>query len=264
MYINAPIGIFDSGIGGLTVAQAVRDVLPNEQLIYFGDTLHLPYGEKSAISIQNYAASISKFLSEKKCKAVLIACNSASSVAFETTIQNLPENTIVLNVIDPLVEQVKTQFKNLPVGVIGTKATINSGIYQNKLKDHCSVKALSTPLLAPMIEEGFIGDKISFAIIEEYLNSTKLTGIEALLLGCTHYPMIHKQIEEIYQGKVSVLDSNVWIAKALKASLESKSFLSGKKTAEDEFYVSDLTQSFAESAKFFFGQQIQLSEKKLS
>lgn len=261
---NAPIGIFDSGIGGLTVAKAVKELLPNEQLIYFGDTLHLPYGEKSANSIKRYATDITTFLGSKQCKAVLIACNSASSVAFETTRNNLKPDTIVLNVIDPLVDFVKEHFRNKTVGVIGTKATINSGIYQKKLQDYCTVKALSTPLLAPMIEEGFIDNKISYTIIEEYIKNTQLQNIEALLLGCTHYPIIHKEIEKIYDNSVEVLDSNVWIAKALKKELEQKSLSSTDAADSDEFYVSDKTASFEKSTQFFFGEQISLSELKLT
>ena len=260
---NSPIGIFDSGIGGLTVARAVKDLLPEEQIIYFGDTLHLPYGEKSPESIRKYSTNITSFLKEKNCKAVLIACNSASSVAFETTKSNLSQNTIVLNVIDPLVEYVKTKFEDRTVGVIGTKATINSNIYQDKLGSHCTVKALSTPLLAPMIEEGFIDNKISSTVIEEYLKNNELSNIEALLLGCTHYPIIHKEIEAIYSNLVEVLDSNIRIAKALNEELEKNGLCSEKLAAPDEFYVSDKTASFEKSTQYFFGKQISLTELKL-
>ncbi|MFQ3325670.1 MAG: glutamate racemase [Salibacteraceae bacterium] len=264
MSASAPIGIFDSGIGGLTVAKAVKELLPNEQIIYFGDTLHLPYGEKSASSIRRYVAEISAFLKSKNCKAVLIACNSASSVALDVTRDTLDNETIVLNVIDPLIDYVKNNFKNNTVGVIGTKATINSNVYQDKLKEHCQVKALSTQLLAPMIEEGFINNRISSTIIEEYLNNPILEGIKALLLGCTHYPMIHNEIDRIYENSVTVLDSNTWIALELKKQLAMVDKLADKQEKLDEFYVSDKTDSFERSTRFFFGQAVKLKEVKLT
>ncbi len=257
---NAPIGIFDSGIGGLTIAKAVKELLPNEQIIYFGDTLHLPYGEKSPASIKRYSEKISRFMARKGCKAVLIACNSASSVAFDTTVNALPKDTIVLNVIDPLVDFVKQKFKNQTVGVIGTKATINSGVYQHKLRSSCEVKALTTPLLAPMIEEGFFNDKISSTIIEEYLTNDALSNIKALLLGCTHYPIIHSEIESIYGRSVQVLDSNLAIAASLKTALIELNLTATELTGPDEFYVSDLTTSFELSTRFFFGKKIQLEQ----
>ena len=264
MSASAPIGIFDSGIGGLTVAKAVKELLPNEQIIYFGDTLHLPYGEKSANSIRRYATEISAFLKSKNCKAVLIACNSASSVALDVTRNNLDTETILLNVIDPLTNYVKKNFEHSTVGVIGTKATINSRVYQNKLREHCQVKALSTPLLAPMIEQGFINNKISSTIIEEYLNNHALEGIKALLLGCTHYPMIHNEIDRVYKNSVTVLDSNIWIALELKKQLLAINMLAENQNNADEFYVSDKTDSFERSTRFFFGQTVELKEVKLS
>jgi glutamate racemase len=261
---SAPIGIFDSGIGGLTVAKAVKELLPKEQIIYFGDTLHLPYGEKSANSIRRYAIEISTFLKSKNCKSILIACNSASSVAYDVTRNNLANDIILLNVIDPLTRYVQTSFNNELVGVIGTKATINSKVYQNKLEKHCIVRSLSTPLLAPMIEEGFINNKISSTVIEEYLNNPILKGVKALLLGCTHYPMIHNEIDRIYKGAVTVLDSNTWIALELQKQLTATDKLSLAQENPDEFYVSDKTDSFERSTRFFFGQSVELKEVKLS
>lgn len=267
MDINAPIGIFDSGIGGLTVAKAVKDLLPNESILYFGDTLHLPYGEKSAHSIQKYSANIAEFMLNQGCKAILIACNSASSIAFESTLNLLPDQYILLNVIDPLVSHVIEQLPNKHIGVIGTKATINSKVYQNKLSSHCSVAPLATPLLAPMIEEGFIKDNISNVIINNYLNNDQLKDIDALLLGCTHYPLIKPVIEKNYQkDQLLVLDSSIWIAQELANKLRERGWINTHQSNQnkDEFYVSDLTQSFEESARFFFGSEIQLQELKIT
>ena len=156
----------------------------------------------------------------------------------------------------------KPSFNNELVGVIGTKATINSKVYQNKLEKHCIVRSLSTPLLAPMIEEGFINNKISSTVIEEYLNNPILKGVKALLLGCTHYPMIHNEIDRIYKGAVTVLDSNTWIALELQKQLTATDKLSLAQENPDEFYVSDKTDSFERSTRFFFGQSVELKEVK--
>ena len=148
---NNPIGIFDSGIGGLTIARAIKRKLPNESLIYFGDTQHLPYGDKSSKSIVFFSEQIINFLRTKKCKAIIVACNSASSyLPISADCQN------IFNVIDPVIKYLK-KFKKLKIGIIGTKATISSKVYFNKIKSlnrELSVEQMSTPLLVPMIEEG--------------------------------------------------------------------------------------------------------------
>jgi len=190
---NLPIGIFDSGIGGLTVAHAFKKKLPKESIIYFGDTEHLPYGEKSEEAIQYFSKKITQFLLKKKCKAIVMACNSASSVASDVvniTAKNIP----VFNVIDPVSIAVASNCKNCKIGVIGTKATIESGIYSRKIKKNCptaNVVALATPLLVPMIEEGFINEDMSQKIIANYLSNKLLANIDSIILACTHYPLIH-------------------------------------------------------------------------
>jgi glutamate racemase len=169
---NSPIGIFDSGIGGLTIAHALKKKLPNENIIYFGDTEHLPYGEKSKLAIQNFSKRITQFLMEKKCKTIIIACNSASSVALQS-VKEIAKNIPVFNVITPVVTKVTQQCSEFNIGVIGTKATIQSNIYEREMKSICpiaKVSSLATPLLAPMIEEGFINEDISHTVITNYLS----------------------------------------------------------------------------------------------
>ena len=166
---QSAIGIFDSGIGGLTVAHAIKKQLPNENLIYFGDTQHLPYGEKSEKSINLFSKKITSFLIQKKCKAIIIACNSAASVANKTVLK-VAKNIPVFNVIDPVVKYIDEKYKNSAanIGIIGTKATIQSKNYEKKittLNSKLNVSSLQTPLLAPMIEEGFIKGDISQKII---------------------------------------------------------------------------------------------------
>ena len=260
-----PIGIFDSGIGGLTVANAIKKVLPNEDIIYFGDTEHLPYGEKSAQAIEDYSEKIIKFLIIKKCKMIIIACNSASSVA-EKNMTRLQEKISVLNVIDPIVEEIATNYAKFNIGVIGTKATIKSKIYESKLKCICpdiNVKSLSTPLLAPMIEEGFINEEISSTIITNYLSNNKLGNIDHLILACTHYPLIQNEINNFYKSNVNIIDSPNIVAKYIEKQLRKDSILNNKKQTQHHFYVSNYTESFEKSAKFFFKESIKLEEINL-
>ena len=260
-----PIGIFDSGIGGLTIANAIKKVLPNEDIIYFGDTEHLPYGEKSAEAIQNYSAKIINFLIEKKCKIVVIACNSASSVA-EKNIQRISEDISILNVIDPIIEDIATNYAKFNIGVIGTKATIESKVYEIKLKHMCpeiNVSSLSTPLLAPMIEEGFINEEISNTIITNYLSNNKLKNIDHLILACTHYPLIQNEITNYYKSNVNVIDSPNIVAKYILKKLNENQLLNDKIPTQHHFYVSNYTRSFEKSAKFFFKESIKLEEVSL-
>src|SRR6056297_832428 len=207
---DQPIGIFDSGVGGLTVAAAIKQLLPNEDLIYFGDTAHLPYGDKSSETIIRYSSHIADFLLKKNVKAILIACNTASAVAYHELVNQLEDKVYLLNVIDPVVNYIAQHFSEEKIGVIGTKATITSGTYERKIleKDQkTKVSSLATPLFVPMIEEGFIYDDISNAIIRAYLSDQRLENIKTLILGCTHYPIIKNQIRKFFDFKVDVLDS---------------------------------------------------------
>ena len=219
---NNPIGIFDSGVGGLTVAHAIKQILPTENIVYFGDTAHLPYGDKSAEAIKSYSKRITEFLLEHNSKVVLIACNTASASAFEYLKKEFAGKTILLDVIDPVVDHLKNRSIN-KIGVIGTKRTINSGAYAEKLNKampSTTVVSLATPLLAPMIEEGFISDEVSAAIIKSYLSNEILSGIEALILGCTHYPIIKNQISEALNFNVEIIDSAQIVSVVLRDILK--------------------------------------------
>lgn len=262
---SRPIGVFDSGIGGLTVAKAIKKVLPNEQLIYFGDTVHMPYGDKSADAIRYYCLRISKFLLEQNCKMIVIACNSASSAAYDLLLDFFEGKVLFVNVVDPLVEEVKRR-KLQNVGVIATKATIHSSIYKNKIKaidQKIRVSQLATPLLAPMIEEGFFAGNIARSVIENYLQQPELQGIDALLLACTHYPLIKADIEDFYHHKVLVLDSTDVVSFAVQKLLADENMLSQASPGPDIFYVSDFTESFEETARVFYGHPIHLEAKAI-
>lgn len=265
---NKPIGIFDSGIGGLTVAKAVSDLLPNEQIIYFGDTAHFPYGDKSEEAIKTYSKGISEFLLSQDCKAIIIACNTASSFAAQYLKEILPKGFPLINVIQPVAEFFE-QSGYSKVGVIATKGTIGSNIYPqriNELEPNIKVNSLATPLLAPMIEEAFFNDTISRTVINQYLFQPVLNDIEAIVLGCTHYPLIEEEVAEYYKKEglnVVVVNSAKVVAENVRFVLESKGLLNSLKNHNHHFYVSDFTDSFEKSTKVFFGGQLNLEKNNI-
>jgi len=293
---NGPIGIFDSGVGGLTVAHALHTLLPNEQLIYFGDTAHLPYGDKSRESIVQYSLGIADFLLKQKCKVILIACNSASSNAFEEVQAHVGSKAVVMNVIDPVVNHVcvnagsiisseedpQSEVEKLhTVGIIGTKATIDSGTYERKIHETLAallsdsneissvshpglnVSSLATPLFVPMIEEGFVFDDISNAIIRSYLSRKELIGIDSLILGCTHYPIIRNQISRFLNFEVNVFDTARIVALAVQEFLNANKLLATKRAGENQFYISDHTPYFEVIANIFFNEKIKLEKRNI-
>jgi len=261
-----PIGIFDSGIGGLTVAHQLARLMPGEDLIYFGDTAHLPYGDKSTAAIQAYSVKICNLLISQNVKAILIACNSASAAAYELVKEYVASKALVFNVIDPVVEAVIRKYPGKTIGLIGTKQTVFSNIFKRKIDEaNCGIelKSLATPLLAPMIEEGFFNNKISLNVIEQYLSSPELDGIEALILACTHYPLIAPQIREFYGNRVEVIDSSIMVASSVKENLESLALQKGAGNGSHKFYVSDFTPAFENATQIFFTDKVQLQHYPL-
>lgn len=261
-----PIGIFDSGIGGLTVAKAIHKLLPHETLIYFGDTAHLPYGDKAPESIKSYALKISDFLLSKGCKIIVIACNTASSIAFEAVKKNVGNRALVLDVINPVVEKVCNMEMVRHIGVIGTRATIRSRAYPKRIQSHdknLKVASLATPLLASMIEEGFFNNNISRTIIHDYLSRPGLKNIDTLILACTHYPLIKNEIMEYYKGHINIIDSAEIVALQVKALLARHKLLNKNKKGKHRFYVSDYTSSFEKSTQIFFVGKVKLEDSNL-
>ncbi len=262
MSSSLPIGIFDSGIGGLTVANAIRKILPNEQLIYFGDTAHMPYGDKSPEAIKFYSLKIAKFLLDKKCKVIVIACNTASSHAYHELVHFLGKQVPIINVIDPVVDLLVKNGQNKKIGVIGTKSTIRSDIYAKKFKladPDIMVSSLATPLLAPMIEEGFFDNNISRTVINSYLSSPKLKKIDSLILACTHYPLIKPEISSFYKGKLDIVNTAEIVAEHVRQRLSDLKLLNTALPKKHQFFVSDYTPSFAKSTRLFFGEKINLT-----
>jgi glutamate racemase len=276
---SSPIGLFDSGVGGLTVAHALHTILPSENLVYFGDTAHLPYGDKSKETILQYSLGIANFLLEQECKVILIACNTASANAFEEVRAHVGDRAVVMNVIDPVVEFVCSPDNGGPnggpsvtsqnIGIIGTKATIDSGTYEKKILARSTatrkiqVSSLATPLFVPMIEEGFVFDDISNAIIRSYLSRRELAGIDSLILGCTHYPIIRNQISRFLDFQVQVHDTAKIVAQAVRQFLTENNLLDTRTTGENLFYVSDHTPYFEVIANMFFNEKIHLEKRNI-
>ncbi|MCC3152314.1 glutamate racemase [Hymenobacter sp. BT770] len=263
-----PIGMFDSGIGGLTVARAVARRLPHERIVYFGDTAHLPYGDKSAAAIQAYSVKICDLLLRQHCKVIMIACNSASAAAYELVREYVGSKARVLNVIDPIVAHLGQAYSGRRVGLIGTKQTVNSNVYKKKVDDldaGVELQSLATPLLVPMIEEGFFKNSISDDIIGTYLSHAALADIDALVLACTHYPLIKEQIARYYNGRVDVLDASDVVAADAEAYLAARGLLAPAAATPPahHFYVSDFTRSFEESTRIFFEQEVHLEHYPL-
>lgn len=261
-----PIGIFDSGVGGLTNAKEIKRLLPHENLIYFGDTKNLPYGEKSKEAIIGYATKIVQFLLDQNCKAIVIACNTATANALKEVLELVDNRVPVIDVINPVAEKVAYEIHN-NVGVIATKATVNSGLYRKSIRKHnkfIKVDELATPLLVPAIEEGFKNHPITHAIIYNYLSNNKLKNIETLILGCTHYPLLIDEIKQYYGNRVRVIDSPNIVANQVKMILEKHHLLneSGAE-AQYHFYLSDITKNFEKISKKFFGKSIKLEHKIL-
>lgn len=246
---NAPIGVFDSGVGGLTVAREIMRQLPNERIVYFGDTARVPYGSKSPETITRYSKQIARFLQTQQVKAIVIACNSASACALEAL-----EEEIDLPIIDVVRPGAKTALEttqNGKIGVIATEATISSGIYKRYIEESdksVSVISKACPLFVPLVEEGLWEDPVTDEIAGRYLSELIDSGIDTLILGCTHYPLIRSTVGRIMGEKVSLVNPAYETARALKQLLERKGLESEKRpglgTELYRFFVSDAADKF--------------------
>ena len=255
------IGVFDSGVGGMTVARAVEDALPGYPQIYFGDLARAPYGPKSPEKIVQYARQNSRFLVERGARMIIIACNSAASVAADLIRDEF--DVPVFEVITPAVRQAVNATVNGRVGVIGTRATIRSGIYERMI-DAASpgVKVVSAPcpLLVPLVEEGWLNRRETRMIVRHYLHPLKMKQVDTLVLGCTHYPLLRAIIQPRIGKKVGVIDSSEAVATELRVFIEKDPGLA-EKLAEggvSRYYVSDVTDAARRTAARIFGRKIDL------
>ena len=252
-----PIGIFDSGVGGLTVYKEIRKLLPHENLIYFGDTARVPYGGKSVKVIQKYSAEISRFLEIQGIKMLVVACNTASALALNRLKND--SSVPVIGVIDPGVRAAVRAANGGKIGVIGTRGTINSEAYQSRilrLRGDIEVIARPCPLLVPIVEENIIDSEIARLSIHMYLQEFKQAEISSLILACTHYPLLKPVIKD-YLGDVALIDSAEETAIEVKEMLKARR-IGGDESHQgrDEFYVSDCPESFVEIGEAFLGQSI--------
>lgn len=256
---SQPIGIFDSGLGGLTVARSIHEELPQENIIYFGDTARVPYGNKSRSSIIRFAREIAAFLNRKKVKIIVVACNTASSFSIVSLRKMYPMP--VVGVISAGVKTAVSVSKNKRIGVIGTNSTISSGAYENELYKRdasCRVFMKACPLFVPLVENRFINKEITYQIARIYLKGLKARNIDTLILGCTHYPLLKNVIKEV-MGNVKLIDSSCAIASEVKEILFKKDLQTDKHKkykGKIQCYVSDDVEGFRKSADMFFKEDI--------
>lgn len=253
---DCPIGIFDSGLGGLTIARAIQQALPHEHFIYYGDTLNFPFGEQSVELIQRYCLQITRFLLNRRCKIIVIACNSASVAAIDILQREFSERVLFVNIVEPVIAYLAQLPATKPIGMIGTTQTIQSNFYQKKLaiaQANIQLHALATPLLAPAIEENLSSPHID-TLLHDYLSQPELTNIASLLLACTHYPLVYQKFLTYYQGRnVEVIDPSTLVAKFTTALLTRRELLNSATTlGPHEYYVSHLSEKFKNHIELLF------------
>jgi glutamate racemase len=254
-----PIGIFDSGVGGLTVLKELRQLLPEEDLIYFGDTARVPYGGKSIPIIRRFSLEIMRFLEDMKVKIIVVACNTASAL----TLDYLRRQTMVpiVGVIEPGVRAAIDRPETKNIGIIGTVATIRSAAYQARIqrfRPDCRIVAKPCPLLVPLVEENLLNHQITRLTIEMYLEEYRQCGLDALILACTHYPLLKPLIQDFLGDRVTLIDSATETAKEVRALLEARRLSAPKnKSGSEEFYVSDSPESFGHIGSQFLGHPLE-------
>jgi glutamate racemase len=221
---SRPVGVFDSGIGGLTVVKALRDLLPNENIFYLGDTARVPYGPKSPETVQRYAVELAEMLMSKNAKALVVACNTVSSVALPLLANKF--SVPVIGVIEPGARAALQATRNRHIGVIGTRGTIRSGAYERALRttdNRVRVSSRACPLLVPLIEEGLLDDDVTDRVIARYLEPLLADGIDTLVLGCTHYPLLAGAIARGVRRQIVLVDSAQNCARAVEEMLDRQS-----------------------------------------
>lgn len=255
------IGIFDSGIGGLTVVRALMRAVPGYPMIYFGDTARSPYGNKSPDTVIRYAIRDTEFLLEQGAKLVVMACNTASSLAFEALRQRF--SVPLFEVVTPAARTAVESSPKGAIGVIGTRATVASGVYASRIRallPNAKIVSRSCPLLVPLVEEGWMNRPETRMIVKKYLRPLKDHQIDTLILGCTHYPLLKSLIQRKIGGRVRVIDSSVALAGTVKAFLGANGPAWPTLSASSpRFYVSDRTPQFETIARSVLGQPIRLA-----
>ena len=256
-----PIGVFDSGIGGLTVTAELFRQLPEEKIIYFGDAGRYPYGVRSQPVIQRFSRQAVRFLLEKEAKLIVVACNTATAMALE--VLQAEFSVPIIGVVEPGSRAAASVSKNRKVGVIGTLGTIRSGSYERTIKriaPDMETFSLPCPLFVPLAEEGFTGHKATMLIAEDYLAPFKKFGVDTLVLGCTHYPLLKKAIGQVMGPSVRLVDSAEETAREVKEELTRLNLLRPDGHPAPEYYVSDTPEKFVEVSQRFLGDRINRAE----
>jgi glutamate racemase len=252
------IGLFDSGIGGLTVLQKVIEMLPTENTIYLGDTARAPYGTKSVETVVRYSFENTEFLIEKGVKLVVVACNTSTALALEALREKL--NVPLIGVIEPGVRKALLISKNKKIGVIGTEATIQSGAYTKVLKTNggnIEVYSRACPLFVPLVEEGWTDNGVASMTVKTYLGSLKKSGIDTLILGCTHYPLLKTAIRNFMGSTVQLVDSAQEIAKEVGEVLKKQSLARREGKGNHSFFVTDAPDRFIKVGGRFLGDKVE-------
>ena len=260
------IGVFDSGIGGLTVVNAVKRHLPDYDILYFGDTARTPYGTKSPETVIQYAIEDAEFLLEKGAQMLVVACNTASSTATDTLKERF--DVPILEVISPAVNMAVSDSKRTRVGIIGTRATVNSRVYEDKIKairPEMKVYGQPCPLLVPLVEEGWLKKAETRKIVKKYLHPLKVKQIDVLILGCTHYPLLKDVIQAKIGKRVKVIDSSEALSVSVIDFLHNNSDVESrlKKNGTCQFYVSDITEQFKRIAGTILKGTVKLEHVRL-
>ena len=260
---NQAIGIFDSGIGGLTVSKEIMNLLCEENIVYLGDTARVPYGTKSRRTVKKYVESTTNFLLSKNIKLLVVACNTASAYAIEMLKENL--EIPVVGVVEPGAKRASELTANGKIGVIGTQATIKSGSYEKKLREVCSspieIYSKPCPLFVPLAEEGWENDETAVLIAEKYLGDIRESGIDVLILGCTHYPILKNTIAGVMGKEIRLVDSAEETAKQTENILRTQGLLrEDGKAREMSFYLTDDSETFTSIASRFLGRPMEKAE----
>ncbi|MBR2453327.1 MAG: glutamate racemase [Clostridia bacterium] len=260
-----PIGVFDSGLGGLTCVREIMKIMPNEDVIYFGDTGRVPYGTRSRDTIIKYVRQDIRFLKTFDIKAIIIACGTASSAALPWIADE--SDTKVMGVVEPAARAAVAATKNKRIGVLGTGATIKYGKYVSNIKDICpdaEIFGKACPMFVPLVENGYTDSEATRIIAREYLDEMKEKGIDTLILGCTHYPLLKSVIGDIMGKDVTLIDSGAVAARAAYDFLNEKNLLSeGSEDGTYRYFVSDSVEDFSTLGSMFLDRPIKESVEKI-